>query len=141
MRDARQLGVAVPELFLLEEGQVIYAGASPVEVRLRGWRGRNEDGEQPRWRTPWSVGGSCLVQSERDGLRLMSSSSGLHHRSLRVQVREGGLVMLGAWSLPAPTPPPQLSLAFEAPAPVVGKAMVELLRAPAPHHAAWRLVG
>lgn len=133
MADARRLGVVFPEPLLLQEGQIIYAGTFPVEVRLRGWTFPVDGAPGSlRWEAfaPWAVGGSCLVQSDLEGLRLLPSSIGLSHRSFRVEVREDTLVLLAAWSLPGPAQKAQLSLGFEASPPVSGKANLELLRRP-----------
>jgi hypothetical protein len=81
------------------------------------------------------------MRSEQEGLCLASSSSGLHHRSVRVEVRNGALVLLAAWALPGAVPQPQLSLAFEPSQPVTGRLFMELLTPPAPRSADWLLVG
>lgn len=132
--DARRLGVVFPERLLLQEGQMIYSGTSPVDVRIRGWtflEGSAPGSLRRDEVAPWGVGGPCLVQSESDGLRLLPSSHGLHHRSFRIEVREGALVLLVAWSLPGPVQQAQLALGFEAPPPSAGKVSFELLRRPA----------
>jgi hypothetical protein len=126
LEDARRLGIQLPPAFLFQDGQVIYAGQRPVEVRLRGWSSWGGSGPRGTPGVPWRVGGPCLVRTERDRLHLLPQARGLHHRSLRVEVRERGLFLLGVWALPVTPRPAQLSLGFDPIPPGFGHAEVLL---------------